>query len=359
MTTMPIESNLTLFKGTIARFSSVRVLIVGDVMLDQYIIGHVRRVSPEAPVPVVEITKTTKILGGAANVAANIASLGGTPHMVGVVGVDSEAADMRAAFSSLDIATNGLVVAVDRPTSTKTRIVAGQQQICRIDHEQRTPVDANSENALIAEVDRNIDAADVCIVSDYDKGCLSHRVTRHLITSANRLGKPVVVDPKVRDFRKYAGGTVITPNTKEAEAASGEIIETKKDLDRVAKKLSAVMSDSALLITQGAKGMTLFRNGREPFHMAANTRRVFDVTGAGDTVVSTLALALAVDVDLEAAVLLANMAAGVVVQKPGTAQVSAGELLASASSGSRRKRSLSPAANSYAVFSEQYRSVST
>lgn len=325
-------------KDTIARFGSVRVLIVGDVMLDQYIIGAVSRVSPEAPVPVVEILKTTKVLGGAANVAANIASLGGTASIVGVVGDDAGAADLRIAFSSLGIATCGLVVAPGRPTSTKTRIVAGQQQICRIDHENRAPVDRDCETALMENVDRNIGAADVCVVSDYDKGSLSREVTRHVINSALRLGKVVVVDPKVRDFRKYDGCTVLTPNIKEAEAMSGDSIKSKSDLFRAARKVSSGLSGTALLITQGADGMTLFQKGHDPFHTPTKAKRVFDVTGAGDTVVSTLALALAAGLDLRTAVLIANTAAGIVVQKPGTSHATSGELLAAISGASRRKR---------------------
>jgi rfaE bifunctional protein kinase chain/domain len=323
---MPNLSLANTLADTIRQFPSVRVLIAGDVMLDQYVIGTVSRISPEAPVPVVDMATVTAVPGGAANVAANIVSLGGTASLIGVVGNDSAAGDLREACSALGISAEGLVGSDVRPTTTKMRIVAEHQQICRLDRDQRGALDTATENALIARIDKYLASASVCVLSDYDKGCLSHRVTRHLIESARIAGKPVIVDPKVKDFSKYSGATLITPNTKEAELASGERIMSQADVFRVARLLCA-QSRSSLLITQGASGMTLFTEGRKPLHVPARAKRVFDVTGAGDTVVSTLALASGAAADLKTSVLLANMAAGIAVQKPGTAQVTVTELL--------------------------------
>ncbi len=329
--------------AVVGKFSSIRVVIVGDVMLDQYVIGEVHRVSPEAPVPVVEVGKTTKLPGGAGNVAANIASLGASPHLIGLIGNDPPGEDLKAVMSRMGVLTAGLVASAGRPTSMKTRIVAGQQQICRIDHESRHPANAAEEQSLMDEIDRCAAHADVWILSDYGKGALPDKISRRVISCARKSNKPVVVDPKVRHFRKYAGCTVIAPNTREAEAATGRTLESADDMARAANMLHAASRNAAILITQGAQGMTLFEKGRPPFHTAAHARRVFDVSGAGDTVVSALALSIAAGADLRTSVLLANTAAGVVVQKPGTAQVTPGEILAGAARHATRARALTAA----------------
>lgn len=314
--------------AVVGKFSSIRVVVVGDVMLDQYVIGEVHRVSPEAPVPVIEVEKTTKLPGGAGNVAANVASLGGSTHIIGLIGNDAPGEDLKAILSRMGVAGGGLVASSTRPTSMKTRIVAGQQQICRIDHESRDAANAGEQQLLLAEIDRQANEADVWILSDYGKGALPDKVCRRVISSAMKRNKPVVVDPKVRRFRKYAGCTVIAPNTKEAEAATGRSLRSPEELARAAEVLRAASGDAAILITQGAQGMTLFERGRAPFHTAAHARRVFDVSGAGDTVVSALALSIAAGASLRTSVVLANTAAGIVVQKPGTAQVTTSEILA-------------------------------
>lgn len=316
--------------AVVGKFPSIRVVVVGDVMLDQYVIGEVHRVSPEAPVPVVEVGRTTKLPGGAGNVAANVASLGGASYVIGLIGNDAPGEDLKAVLSGMGVAGGGLVASATRPTSMKTRIVAGQQQICRIDHESRDAASEAEERRLLAEIDSRADEADVWILSDYGKGALADRVSRRVISCARKRNKPVVVDPKVRRFRKYAGCTVIAPNTKEAEAATGRSIGSAEELARAAEMLHSASGDAAILITQGAQGMTLFQKGCAPFHTAAHARRVFDVSGAGDTVVSALALSIAAGADLRTAVVLANTAAGIVVQKPGTAQVTASEILATA-----------------------------
>jgi rfaE bifunctional protein kinase chain/domain len=331
-----LKAHSSALSDVLKRFSAARILIVGDIMLDRYVKGDVRRVSPEAPVPVVETSGVSSQPGGAANVAANVAMLGAKACLVGLIGRDHDGAELKEVLCGLGISGDKLVIDDSRPTTTKTRVVAGTQQICRFDRERRAAADPARENELIRQIDDSVGAADACIVSDYDKGCLTGRIARHVIVTAMALGKPVVVDPKVRDFSKYAGCTVITPNVKEAEVASGEAISNRRDAIRAAKVLTA-LSNSALLLTLGADGMSLFQSGEIPLHLPAQARRVFDVTGAGDTVVGALALGLAVGADLAMSALLANTAAGIVVQKPGTAQVTSHEVLSALTKNARRR----------------------
>lgn len=311
----------------LANFPGKCVLIVGDVMLDEYIWGEVRRISPEAPVPVVEAHRRTYAPGGAANTAGNVVSLGGRALLAGVVGRDQQAEKLFEALMQTSVDTDGLIVDDERPTTTKTRIVAHNQQVVRVDSEQRAPLRIELEDALLRWVEERLADADACVLSDYDKGVVSPRLAKHFIHLAREAGKPVIVDPKGTDYAKYRGATVVTPNVHEAERALNHQINSDSDLLEVAQRLLDILESSALLITRGSQGMSLFLNGAEVTHIPAVARNVFDVTGAGDTVVSALAMALAAGATLEQAARLANLAASIVVGKVGTATVTRDELL--------------------------------
>ncbi len=304
-----------------------RVLVVGDVMLDEYIWGAVRRVSPEAPVPVVETQRRTFVPGGAANAANNVVSLGGRALLGGVVGADAAADHLRDTLRQQDVRTDGLVVEPGRPTTCKTRVVAHHQQIVRVDHEQRGPLSPAAEQRLLAWVEETLPAVDACILSDYGKGVVSPELAGRLLDLARRANRPVVVDPKGADCLKYRGATVVKPNLHEAERFTRTEVQTDADLLTVGGQLLEMLDGTAVLITRGAHGMSLFRAGRPVVHIPSVARDVFDVTGAGDTVIGTLALALAAAVPLERAADLANRAAGVAVSKVGTAPVTHAELV--------------------------------
>jgi D-beta-D-heptose 7-phosphate kinase/D-beta-D-heptose 1-phosphate adenosyltransferase len=311
----------------LAALPGKRVLIVGDVMLDEYVWGEVRRISPEAPVPVVEISRRTYVPGGAANVASNVVSLDGRAILGGVVGGDPQAELLQAALEERGVGAEGLVVDDERPTTTKTRIVAHSQQVVRVDSEQRTPLRIELEETLLRWVEKRLVEADAFVLSDYGKGVVSTRLAERFIRLAWEAGKPVIVDPKGTNYAKYSGATVVTPNVHEAERAINHDIKDDADLLRVGQELLKILNGSAMLITRGAEGMSLLLNGADAVHIPAVARNVFDVTGAGDTVVSTLAVALAAGATLQQAARLANMAAGIVVGKVGTATVTLDELL--------------------------------
>ena len=292
-------------------------------MLDEYLRGDVSRISPEAPVPVLEVRAREHRLGGAANAAANIQVLGGTAIVIGVIGADDTAQPMRDSLAQHGI-ESGLVVDAARPTSKKTRLVAQQQQIVRVDHETRSPVTGAVAESLRRAIDDALKHAQACVLSDYGKGVITSEIARHAISAARAAGVPVIVDPKQRDFSVYRGATVITPNLHELDAASSV---HGHDVEDAARRLLPVVEGAALLVTRSAEGMSLFRAGQEPFHVRAFAREVFDVTGAGDTVVATLALALAARIPMETAIELASVAAAVAVSKRGTSTVSPAELL--------------------------------
>jgi D-beta-D-heptose 7-phosphate kinase/D-beta-D-heptose 1-phosphate adenosyltransferase len=315
-------------RGLAAAFRGKRVLVLGDIMLDEYIWGEVRRISPEAPVPVVEMSRRTYVPGGASNTAANVAALGGLPQLLGVVGSDYQASCLREALSRSGIDHQGLCVDEDRVTTTKTRIVAHSQQVVRLDCEQRAPLSARLEDALLREAETRLPEVDAGVISDYGKGMVSERVARQFIRMARQSAKPVVVDPKGTDYGKYRGATVVKPNAHEAEAVAKQPITDEDSLQEVGRRLLEVLDGSALLITRGPQGMSLFRWGEPAVHLPTLARHVFDVTGAGDTVASVLSLGLAAKGSLEESMHLANRAASIVVGKVGTATVTLEELLA-------------------------------
>ena len=312
-------------RAVVDRLGGCRVLVVGDVMLDEYLRGDVTRISPEAPVPVLEVRAHEWALGGAANAAANIQVLGGATTLVGVIGEDDAAAILARQLEQRGIA-NRTVRDPDRPTSQKTRLVAQQQQIVRVDREQRRPIDGAVADAVRGAIDAAIGGAQALVLSDYAKGVITPDIARHALAAARRAGVPAVVDPKQRDFRIYGGATVITPNLHELEAAAPGAHPF--DVARAAEGLLPALDGAALLVTRSADGMTLFRRDGRPVHVPAIAREVFDVTGAGDTVVAAIALALGAGVPIELAIELASVAAAISVSKRGTSTVTPGELIA-------------------------------
>jgi rfaE bifunctional protein kinase chain/domain len=317
-------------RAVVERLRGCRVLVVGDVMLDEYLRGDVTRISPEAPVPVLEVRAHDWTLGGAANAAANLQVLGGAATLVGVVGADDTAGILAAQLAQREIADR-TVADPGRPTSKKTRLVAQQQQIVRIDREVRQPIAGALADAVRRAIDEAIGGAQALVLSDYAKGVVTPELAQHAIAAARRAGIPAIVDPKRRDFAIYRGATVITPNLHELEAAAPGVHPF--EVARAAGSLLESLDGAALLVTRSADGMTLFRRDLAPVHVPAIAKEVFDVTGAGDTVVAAIALALGARVPIEQAIELASIAAAISVSKRGTSTVSPGELLAALDAG--------------------------
>lgn len=304
-------------KQFLEKFEQVKVLVVGDLMLDRYWWGNVTRISPEAPVPVVSLQKTTSVVGGAANVAANIQGLGATPYVVGIIGDDDEGKILKETLADSDISAEFLFSVKDRPTTVKTRIVAQHQQIVRIDQESDQRLSAADEEQVWSIINNLLLDADIVIISDYNKGLLSETLVQRLITKANKENKKVLVDPKGKNYQKYKNATLLTPNKKEALEAAD-----KDTVTDAGQKLLTELSLKALLVTQGEDGMTIFEKENKETHLEAMARHVYDVTGAGDTVIATLAVALGAGCDLVTGAKIANAAAGFVVEEVGTTTIS-------------------------------------
>lgn len=307
-------------------FSKVKVLVLGDVMLDRFWWGTVDRISPEAPVPVVKLNRATDVPGGAANVAANICGLGATATLVGVIGDDPESEILFESLRKLNVSPDDLIKIDGRSTTVKTRIIAHGQQVVRLDQETDADISQVAEEGIFEPLRDKIDACDVVLISDYAKGFLTAGLVQKVINYSRNSGKPVLIDPKGKDYSKYNGATLLTPNKREAADASGLEVHSAAIIDRAGEKLLSQLSLDALLITQGEDGMTLFESGKSPFHLKALAREVFDVTGAGDTVISTLAVALGAGATLSEASNMANVAARIVVGQIGTTSISISEL---------------------------------
>jgi D-beta-D-heptose 7-phosphate kinase/D-beta-D-heptose 1-phosphate adenosyltransferase len=308
------------------RFSRSSILVIGDVMLDHFVIGRVDRISPEAPVPVVAFDHEEYRLGGAANVAHNIVALGGTAQVVGVVGADDDAARLASDFDALGIGVKGLVTDPDRCTTRKLRVVTTRnQQVARIDYERDGEVSGPVEQTIIAKVQELSATADAILISDYLKGAISAAVAQAAAAAARARGIPLLVDPKVPHVEYYSGATLITPNHHEAEAITHMRIRTAEDASAAAKRIRERVACECVLITRGEHGMWLLDRDVEA-ELPAEAREVADVTGAGDTVISALALGLASGATLTDAARVANRAAGIVVGKFGPATVSLDEL---------------------------------
>lgn len=299
-------------------FDRVRIMVVGDVMLDRYWWGSVHRISPEAPVPVVRLGGITLSAGGAANVAANITGLTGSPLLVGLIGDDEAGRDLPNVLREVGVSAERLLTIPGRPTTVKTRIVAHNQHVVRIDHEDASSISEEESNHIVEEILKDLPDSHVLVFSDYAKGLLAPRLLQEVIAAARERNIPVLVDPKGRDYARYSGATILTPNRTEAAEACGLDVCDQAGTELAGEQLLARSTTSAVLITQGEGGMTLFRPGYEALHLDAFARDVYDVTGAGDTVISTLSLALGAGADLPSAAKLANMAAGLAVEQIGT-----------------------------------------
>jgi len=319
-------TTLSSLADLIERLNGARVLCVGDVMLDRYVMGEVERISPEAPIPVLRTQRETSMLGGAGNVASNIAVLGGGGRFIGVVGEDAAGDEIARLLSNLQAIHADLVRDSERHTTLKTRFVGSNQQLMRADVESTEALSAQCQAQVLEHITHSGDTIGAVVLSDYGKGVLSDTIIQGVITKAHAAKIPVVIDPKGSDYSRYRGADIITPNKKELMDATAMPARTDDDVVAACMHLIESCGVGGVLATRSADGMTLVTKDRDPLHLKAEAREVFDVSGAGDTVVATLALALAGGADLNDAASLANTAAGIVVGKAGTATVSGAEL---------------------------------
>ncbi len=315
-----------------ARTQTFRCLVVGDLMLDEYLWGKAERISPEAPVQVVDVLREDLRLGGAGNVANNLLALGCRVTIASVIGEDENGWALLKAFNRQGIDTAGILQEPGRRTGRKTRVVAANQQIVRIDRESREPLSATVEQQLCSWLQQQLPGFDVLLISDYLKGVLTPAVLATMMTTAAERRIPVLVDPKGTDYLRYRGATLLTPNRKEAEAASGIAIRDPESLNRAAEALMSQVKLDNLLITRSEEGMSLFSGSGETVHIPTVAREVFDVTGAGDTVLALLACGIAGGRPLPEAARIANLAAGIAVAKLGTSVVTPAEIIAAVSS---------------------------
>lgn len=306
-----------LFGGMRQKF----IAIIGDVMLDRYIWGNVTRISPEAPVPVVDVLRESNHLGGASNVAMNVKSLGAVPVLIGAVGDDANAYDLRRIFEETNIITDFLVVDAQRPTTVKTRIIAGSQHVVRIDFEHRKAIGEATQSKIIDKLEEHISSLEVIILQDYNKGV----VTRELITKVTMLAKsrdiPVLVDPKFHNFFEYTGVTLFKPNRKETEDALGRKLTDEESIRDAAHALKTKLGAENVLLTLGELGMVLLQRDDTITRIPTRARKVADVSGAGDTVIATLASALGAGASIIEAAHLANLAGGLVCEEIGIVPV--------------------------------------
>jgi D-beta-D-heptose 7-phosphate kinase/D-beta-D-heptose 1-phosphate adenosyltransferase len=310
----------------LAKFDQCRLLVVGDLMIDEYVWGNVDRISPEAPVQVVAVASEEYTLGGSGNVANNLVSLGANVSVIGVIGSGKDGKLLLKELQKLGVNTRGVVQESGRPTTKKTRIIADHQQVLRIDRETKNEISANTFNALIELAEKIIPEVDVVLISDYGKGLVTRNLIAHLVKLARVHGKISIADPKGLDFSKYAGISMLTPNKKEASLASGVEIVNEQSLAAAGTGLLQKSGVGKLLITCGKDGMVFFEPDRKPYKISTHAREVYDVSGAGDTVIAVLGLGLAAGLNFKKAVRLANIAAGIVVGKVGTAAVTRKEL---------------------------------
>jgi len=304
------------------KFAKTKVLVVGDIMLDRYWWGTVRRISPEAPVPVVDLQKSTFAPGGAANVALNIAGLGATACFVGIIGTDIEGDTVVDLLENANVSCRSLVRVADRSTSVKTRIVAHSQQVVRVDQETTSDFSDEDHQAVWEGIAELLPDADAVVISDYAKGLLSPSLLFRLIDTAHSYKKVVLVDPKGKNYARYSGASLLTPNRREAAEACN-LDENMPDIVEIAgKQLLNELDVETVLITEGEAGMTLFQREKKPTHLTAAAKQIYDVTGAGDTVIASLGVALGAGLDFVKAAGIANLAAGLVVEQVGTTAIS-------------------------------------
>ncbi len=318
---------MTDFSQLLANLDQARILCVGDIMLDEFIYGEATRISPEAPVPVLSVKNRTTMMGGAGNVVRNICAIGGEVGIVALAGKDAAGEELTREINENSRIISGLIINKTRPTTCKTRFVANDQQVLRADEESQEALSKSESEALLEKVTALLPGFDVLVLSDYAKGVLSDDLSHKFIAQATTLGKPVVVDPKGTDFGKYRGATFVTPNRRELGMATGLPVETEKDIIKSAQKIIKSHNISNILVTLSADGMMLVAKDGHITKLPTKAREVFDVSGAGDTVVSMLAAGLSVGCAVEQSMQLANAAASVVVSKIGTAVAYPGEIL--------------------------------
>lgn len=323
-----LPADLSSLQGIVPRMAGRAVLVVGDIMLDHFVYGDVHRISPESPIPVLSIKRETRMLGGAGNVLSNLYGLGVKTHVVAVAGADEEAQALRDLVRERGADAEGILEAEDRPTTVKTRFLASSQQLLRTDYELIAPVAEGLENALIAKAVALIPHVQAVVLSDYGKGVLTRGVITAVIRAAQKAGVPVLVDPKAKDYALYKGADVVTPNRKELADAVGMPTGTDEDVIAAAQTLMRGSGIAAVVATRSQDGMTILRGAKDPvIHLKTEALEVFDVSGAGDTVIAVIAAGLAAGANLYEAAAIANFAAGIVVGKVGTAPIRREELL--------------------------------
>jgi len=311
-------------------FKGKKIAVVGDLMVDRYYWGTVGRISPEAPVPVVEVVEEQVRLGGAANVANNIQTLGGDPMLVGLIGNDHPGQVFIDILKQRNLSAKGIVTDASRPTTIKTRVIAHAQHVVRIDYESKAECPVHIRHLIVDAVKYNIHELDAIIIEDYNKGVVTKEVIHELIAVARKYNKVITVDPKLNNFLEYKKVTVFKPNRREVEEAIGGRLKTQADVERAGKHLLEALEADNVLLTRGEEGMTLFESSGSITNVATQTTNVQDVSGAGDTVISTLTMALASGANVREAAILANCAAGVVVAAVGIVPIQPKELIEAA-----------------------------
>jgi D-glycero-beta-D-manno-heptose-7-phosphate kinase len=314
-------------KELFTKFKNKRIAVVGDVMIDKYLWGSVGRISPEAPVPIVEVDRETERLGGAANVANNVKSLGGSPLLVGVVGDDASGALLTKLLAAQDCPINGIVIDPSRPTTVKTRVIAHSQHVVRIDKEQKQDISPSVQDQILSVLRKTIDTLDGIILEDYNKGVVVASLIHQIIEMAREHGKIVTVDPKFQNFFEYKNASVFKPNRKEVEEALGVKLTSEKNVREAIELLKKKLNAENVLITLGEQGMSLLDNQGALSHLPTRAQHVADVSGAGDTVIATLTMALASGASIHESASLANFAGGVVCGEVGIVPIMPDALL--------------------------------
>lgn len=318
-----------MIRELLSKFGQKRILVLGDIILDHYVWGKVERISQEAPVPVIEAQKEEWRLGGAANVALNIRDLGAEVDLIGIVGTDASAEILRQLLQSKGISTDGLISDAGRSTTLKTRIGADNQQIVRIDYENKADISPDLETTVLDQLDKSLPSCSALLIEDYNKGLLTQKVIVTAIASAIKHGVPVTVDPKQKHFFCYKGVDIFKPNFKEMQTNLGLTFEDEAAFVEASENLRKEMGVAYLVVTRGSQGLYIFAGEKEPKHLPTYAKEVFDVSGAGDTVISAMTLAYACGSGIDLAAQIANHAAGVVCGIKGTASVSPSDILQS------------------------------
>ena len=310
----------------LGQFQGKRIAVLGDLMLDRYYWGSVHRISPEAPVPVVEVDSESVRFGGAANVANNVQALGGIPFLIGLVGNDHPGQMMAEMMVERGMDTSGLVMDADRPTTIKTRVIASEQHVVRIDNEAKTPCPEHLQSGIVDGVRYHIHSLDAILIEDYNKGVITKAVIDEVLAVARKYNKIVTVDPKFDNFLEFKGVTVFKPNRRETEEVLGGRLRTDEEVEQAGRKLLELLGAENVLLTRGADGMALFQRDGGSYHLPTAADHVVDVSGAGDSVISTLTIALAAGAPMRGACLLANCAGGVAVGSVGIVPVTPAEI---------------------------------